>query len=154
MPLSLLRPVLDVCSRSHSTELVLDLLKRLAFRFGQQEYREKDTKDAESAAQPEDHVVAHLFEVAGEFGDEEGQEPADENCYTGSFSFDVRSKHFAHYCPRKWTPAYAVCENENDERDHRQPGYLLYHIVRTLYLLQVEVQAQGTLQNAQLHDMY
>lgn len=102
------------------------MLKTLAFRFGQQQHCEEDTEDAESSAHPEGRVVSieRVFEIAGELGDEEGQQPADGDCYTGSLSLDVRSEHLAHHGPRKRTPAYAVRDDENNERDHRQPGYL------------------------------
>jgi len=123
------------------------LLKRLAFRFGQQEYREKDTKEAESSEHPEGHVIAEcLFDIGAELGDEEGQEPADGNCYTGSLGLDARVEHLAHHRPRKRAPAHAVRSDKDDEWNHRQPRYLLYHVVRVLYFLQVKVQAQGNLQ--------
>lgn len=119
---SSLLPVLDVYTRTCSTKLILDLLKRLAFCFGQQQYRENNTKDAESSEYPEGYIFPKRhFEVAGELGDDKGQEPADENCYAGSLSLDVRCEHLTHHCPWKWTPAYAVRSNENDECNHWQP---------------------------------
>lgn len=125
------------------------MLKALAFRFGQQEYCEENTEDAESSAYPEGRVVSveRGFQVVGELGDDEGPEPADGDRYTGSLSFNVRGEHLAHHGPRKRAPAHAVRDDEDDERDHRQPGYLSYHFVRVLYFLQVEIQAQGALQN-------
>lgn len=64
-------------ARSYSIEFVLDLLKGLAFRFGQQKYREEDTDNAEHSEYPEQHVLAErVLEVAAKLGDEKGQEPA------------------------------------------------------------------------------
>lgn len=124
------------------------MLKGLAFRFGQQKYREKDTENAEPSERPKQYVLAkRVLEVAGKLGDEKGQEPAHGNRYTRSLSLDVWVEHLAHHSPRKRAPAHAVRGDEDDERDQRQPTYLLYHVIRMLYILQVEVQAQPTLQN-------
>jgi len=55
-----------------------------------------------------------LLDVTNEFGKEEGQEPADGNRYTGSLGLNIRIEHFAHHCPRKRTPAHAVCGDKDD----------------------------------------
>lgn len=106
--------------RRLSAELSLYLLKALAFCFRQYKHREENAKYTESPEYPERRVIAdRLVQIAGEPGDEEGQEPADGDRYTGSLGLDIRGEHFTHNGPRQRAPAHAVSSNEDDERDHR-----------------------------------
>jgi len=117
------------------------LLKRLAFCFRQQQYCEKNTNNAESTEHPENRVLAieRFFDIAGNLGDNERKEKADKYRYTGTLSFNVRTKYLAHQYPRNRTPAYTECGKINNKRNRRQPGYLFYHFVCMLYILQIKI---------------
>ena len=127
-----------------AAQLVLNLLQALAFRLRQYEEREQHAQYAKHGEQPVQQVLAeHLLQITGEFGDEEGDQPAHGHRDPGSFRLHVRREHFAHHGPRERSPAYAVQRDEDNQRDDRKPRYAAN--VRFFHVLEEHVEAQRNL---------
>lgn len=89
-------------------------------------------------------MAEYPLQIAGEFGDEEGDQPTHGHRDPGSFRFHVRREHFTHHGPRERSPAYAVQRDEDDQRHDRKPRYAAN--VRFFDVLEEHVETQRNLQ--------